>query len=130
MTGHIITGAGITLITTFLAFSTKKYLAIPVWQFCLGTGIFVASIPFYESVLGSLFSKVLNDPSLDGRGLISPFCYIILYKIIYIKLYYILYIMYILYYIYIYYIIFYILCIYYIMFIYIFIILYIYILHF
>lgn len=39
-----------------------------VWQWILGASFFVSSIPFYESVLGSLFSKLLDNPQLDGRG--------------------------------------------------------------
>lgn len=68
MIGHLMTGVSIALTVLFMALSNRRSTYIPVWQLSVACGIFVCSIPFYESVLGSLFSKLLNDPSLNARG--------------------------------------------------------------
>ena len=59
-------------MVVFLAWSSYSghpyTLYLSIWQWALSCTIFVSSIPFYESVLGSLFSKLLHDRSLEGRG--------------------------------------------------------------
>lgn len=68
MTGHLMAGSSISLTVLFMAISNHRNGYIHLWQWALVSGIFVSSIPFYESVLGSLFSKLLNDPALNARG--------------------------------------------------------------
>jgi len=68
MWGHLMTGSSIAVTVLFIALSVRQDLYIPLWQWGLGASLFVSSIPFYESVLGSLFSKLLDTPALDGRG--------------------------------------------------------------
>jgi len=69
MTGHLIVGFGnvIFVIVLVLARHTKN-MWIPLWQFCIVCATYIAAIAFYQSILGSLFSKLLNDKALDGRG--------------------------------------------------------------
>lgn len=69
MTGHLFVGFGNVLFVVFLVLARhEKNMYIPLWQFCITCAIYIAAIAFYQSILGSLFSKLLNDKALDGRG--------------------------------------------------------------
>jgi len=69
MTGHLISGTGNVVFVILLVLSRKvKRNMIPLWQFCIIGGFYIAAIAFYQSTLGSLFSKLLNNKALDGRG--------------------------------------------------------------
>eukprot|EP01127_Copromyxa_protea_P012427 TRINITY_DN3258_c0_g1_i1.p1 TRINITY_DN3258_c0_g1~~TRINITY_DN3258_c0_g1_i1.p1 ORF type:complete len:489 (-),score=88.86 TRINITY_DN3258_c0_g1_i1:71-1537(-) len=69
MTGHLIVGFGNVMFVIFLVLARhEENMWIPLWQFCIVTAIYIAAIAFYQSILGSLFSKLLNDKALDGRG--------------------------------------------------------------
>lgn len=69
MIGHMMTGSGTIVFVVCLVLSPdpkEKY--IPLYQFVIVCMLYISSIAFYQSVLASLFSKLLDDASLDGRG--------------------------------------------------------------
>jgi len=70
MMGHTLVGCGTTVFVIVLCLSPQyeTNFWIPIWQFCLVCTLYVAAIAFYQTVLGSLFSKLLDDPPLEGRG--------------------------------------------------------------
>jgi len=70
MMGHTLVGAGTVVFVIFLVLSPENRTTffIPIWQFCFVCALYVAAIAFYQTVLGSLFSKLLDDPPLEGRG--------------------------------------------------------------
>lgn len=70
MMGHLITGAGTIIFVIFLVESddTSPTHKIPLYQFVMVCMSYISAIAFYQTVLASLFSKLLDDPSLDGRG--------------------------------------------------------------
>jgi len=69
MMGHSLVGAGTLVFVIFLVLTSNRVtFYIPIWQFCAVCCLYVAAIAFYQTVLGSLFSKLLDDPPLEGRG--------------------------------------------------------------
>jgi len=67
--GHILNGCGTALFVYFLSVSPYlESLYVPLWQFCIVCGVYASAIPLYKSTMNSLFSKILNDSNLDGRG--------------------------------------------------------------
>jgi len=70
MMGHTLVGGGTLTFVIFLVLSPENRTTfyIPLWQFCAVCTLYVSAIAFYQTVLGSLFSKLLDDPPLEGRG--------------------------------------------------------------
>lgn len=69
MMGHLITGMGTIIFVICLVESPNPFTReIPQYQFYLVCMLYISAIAFYQTVLASLFSKLLDDASLDGRG--------------------------------------------------------------
>eukprot|EP01126_Amoeba_proteus_P059408 TRINITY_DN7757_c0_g2_i4.p1 TRINITY_DN7757_c0_g2~~TRINITY_DN7757_c0_g2_i4.p1 ORF type:complete len:273 (+),score=48.44 TRINITY_DN7757_c0_g2_i4:898-1716(+) len=68
MMGHLVAGMGNVSFVICLVSTNEENVKIPLYQFCLVCATYIAAIAFYQSILGSLFSKLLNNASLDGRG--------------------------------------------------------------
>jgi MFS family permease len=69
MMGHSLVGVGTLIFVIFLVLTPNRItFYIEIWQFCVVCCLYVAAIAFYQTVLGSLFSKLLDDPPLEGRG--------------------------------------------------------------
>eukprot|EP01126_Amoeba_proteus_P033731 TRINITY_DN3323_c0_g3_i6.p1 TRINITY_DN3323_c0_g3~~TRINITY_DN3323_c0_g3_i6.p1 ORF type:complete len:492 (-),score=65.09 TRINITY_DN3323_c0_g3_i6:129-1604(-) len=68
MIGHIIAGLANVLFVVCLVLSKEENVKIPLYQFCIVCATYISAIAFYQSILGSLFSKLLNNKALDGRG--------------------------------------------------------------
>jgi len=69
MMGHSLVGVGTLMFVIFLVLTKNRVtFFIEIWQFCVVCCLYVAAIAFYQTVLGSLFSKLLDDPPLEGRG--------------------------------------------------------------
>jgi MFS family permease len=66
LTGWIIIGVALFFqISTYFINHTGQWY---FWQFVLGVTVVCTSIPFFDSATSSLFSKLVPDPTLQGRA--------------------------------------------------------------
>lgn len=60
----VFVGSGVIFLVTVYMLA-RAWL---FWQFCVGAATIASSIPFFDSTTGSLLSKMVTDPMLQGRA--------------------------------------------------------------